>query len=151
MKKISVFLQGVVAFIGIGVLIFLLWEPHLEGRNVGATLYEIYFHDPFLTYVYITSVAFFIGLYEVFRLLGHMTKDIFFSEYSLPRLRTIKYCAVALAISILGAEIYFMTIQRDRGEDIAGGVVIGFFLLIFSIVTMVVMGRLERLSRTRLP
>jgi len=34
--------------IGVGVLAGLLWEPQIEGRNVNATQFEIYFKDPFL-------------------------------------------------------------------------------------------------------
>ena len=46
---------------GIGALAFLLWEPHLEGRNANATPYELYFNDPFLAYAYVASVSFFMG------------------------------------------------------------------------------------------
>ncbi len=50
-----------VVFLGIGALGFLLWEPHLEGRNAHATTFEIYFHDPFLAYVYVGSIPFFVA------------------------------------------------------------------------------------------
>jgi hypothetical protein len=54
MKKSStIFLQVVLVLIGMAALAFLLWEPHLEGRNVHATLFEIYFKDPFLAYAYV--------------------------------------------------------------------------------------------------
>lgn len=46
----TVFLQIVLVLIGIGALAFLLWEPHVEGRNKHATLFEVYFKDPFLAY-----------------------------------------------------------------------------------------------------
>jgi hypothetical protein len=52
------FLQVVIVLIGIGVLAFMLWEPHVEGRNAHATVFEIYFHDPFLAYAYIGSIPF---------------------------------------------------------------------------------------------
>jgi hypothetical protein len=58
------------AFIGIGALTLLLWEPHIEGRNAHATLTEIYFGDPFLAYVYVGSIPFFIATHQAFRLLG---------------------------------------------------------------------------------
>ena len=63
-------LQVVTVFIGIGSLALLLWEPHIEGRNAHATLTDIYFRDPFLAYVYLGSIPFFIALYQAFRLLG---------------------------------------------------------------------------------
>jgi hypothetical protein len=49
-RSAAIVLQGVIVLIGIGALTFLLWEPHIEGRNVHATLFESYFKDPFLAY-----------------------------------------------------------------------------------------------------
>lgn len=34
--------------VGVSAFAFMLWEPHIEGRNAKATLFEIYFKDPFL-------------------------------------------------------------------------------------------------------
>ena len=63
MKRSSAaFLQAVVVLIGVGVLALLLCEPHLEGRNAHATPFEIYFKDPFLAYVYVASIPFFVAL-----------------------------------------------------------------------------------------
>ena len=62
MKRSStIFLQVVIVLIGIGALALMLWEPHIEGRNAHATLFEIYFKDPFLAYAYIASIAVFRG------------------------------------------------------------------------------------------
>ena len=48
MKRSStIFLQVVIVLIGIGALALMLWEPHIEGRNAHATLFEIYFKIPF--------------------------------------------------------------------------------------------------------
>ena len=72
MKRSStIFLQVVIVLIGIGALALLLWEPHIEGRNAHATLFEIYFKDPFLAYAYIASIPFFVALYQAFKLLGY--------------------------------------------------------------------------------
>lgn len=134
MKKIStIFLQVVVVLIGIGTLAFMLWEPHVEGRNVHATLFDIYFKDPFLAYVYIASVSFFVVLYKVFKLLGYIGQDRIFSLNSVKALRTIKYCAIALIIFIAGAEAYFFIVQRGK-EDIAGGVVMGILMIFVCVV-----------------
>ena len=58
----ALLLQGVTVLVGIAVLAFLLWEPHIEGRNAHATTFEIYFKDPFLAYVYLGSAPFFVAL-----------------------------------------------------------------------------------------
>src|SRR5205823_721095 len=55
----TIFLQVVIALLGVGVLALLLWEPQVEGRNVNAALFEIYFKDPFLAYIYLAFVPFF--------------------------------------------------------------------------------------------
>jgi len=134
MKKVSIlFLQAVVILIGIGILALMLWEPHIEGRNLHATLFEVYFKDPFLIYAYTASVSFFVGLYQVFKLLGYIGKNNVFSQNSVKALRTIKYCAIVLIIFILGAEAYFFIVQSGKGEDIAGGVAMGFFMIFISV------------------
>jgi hypothetical protein len=35
---------------------------------------------------------------------------------------------------LAGAEAYFMIVQRGKGEDIAGGVMMGLFLIFVSVV-----------------
>ena len=80
MKRTStIFLQSVIVLIGIGALALMLWEPHIEGRNAQATVFEIYFKDPFLAYVYIGSIPFFVALYQAFRVLGYVVQNKIFS------------------------------------------------------------------------
>ena len=124
----------VIVLIGIGVFAFLLWEPHVEGRNVNSTLFQIYFNDPFLAYVYTGSIAFFTALYQAFRLLGYIGRNEVFSERSIKALKTIKHCAMIVIGFILGAEGFFVIVQRGKGEDIAGGVMMGLFLMFVSLV-----------------
>ena len=81
---------------GIGVLGLMLWEPHLEGRNSHATTFEIYFKDPFLAYVYVGSLPFFVALYRAFGLFGHLRQNRAFSQVTVDALRTIKLCAIAI-------------------------------------------------------
>lgn len=133
-RSSTIFLQVVIVLIGFGALALLLWEPHLEGRNAHATLFQVYFNDPFLVYVYTGSIAFFVALYQAFKLLGYVARDEVFSQRSVKALRTIKYCALTLVAFLLGAEAYFSIVQRGKGEDIAGGVMMGLFLIFISVV-----------------
>lgn len=130
----TIFLQAVIALIGIGVLTFMLWEPHLEGRNANATLFEIYFKDPFLAYAYIASIAFFVALYQAFKLLGNIGRNEAFSEGSVRAVRTIKYCAMTLVAFVVGAEAYLFIVQRRVEEDIAGGLMMGLVMIFISVV-----------------
>src|SRR6267143_3674189 len=107
MKRSStIFLQVVIVLIGIGALALMLWEPHIEGRNAHATLFEIYFKDPFLAYAYTASIAFFVALYQAFKLLGYIGQNKVFSLNSVKALRTIKYCAIVLCVLIVMAGLY---------------------------------------------
>ena len=130
--------------LGIGVLALMLWEPHLEGRNVNATVFEIYFKDPFLAYVYTASSAFFIALYQAIKLLGYIGQNKVFSLHSVKALRTIKYCALALVGFIAGAEAYIFIAVRGT-DDIAGGVAIGLALIFISTVIATAAAIFEKL------
>ncbi len=148
MKRSStIFLQIVIVLIGIGALTLMLWEPHLEGRNAHATPFEIYFKDPFLAYAYTASLAFFVALYQAFKLLGYIGANQVFSQRSVKALRTIKYCALALIAFIVGAEAFFFIVQRGK-EDIAGGVMIGLVMIFVSVVAATAAAVFERLLQS---
>jgi hypothetical protein len=140
----TVFLQFVLVLIGIGVLALMLWEPHLEGRNAHATTFEIYFKDPFLAYAYTASIAFFVALFQAFRLLGYIGQDKVFSLDSVRALRTIKYCAIALVAMIGGAVAYIVIVVRHK-DDIAGGVAMGLGMIFISVVVATAAAVFERL------
>lgn len=132
-KSSTIFLQVVIVLVGIGALALLLWEPRIEGRNVNATNFEIYFKDPFLAYMYTGSIAFFVALYQAFRLLGYIGQNDVFSQRSVKALRTIKYCAMTIIVFIAGAEAYFF-LGAGGSDDIAGGVMIGLVLIFVTAV-----------------
>src|SRR5215472_13434028 len=100
------FLKAVTVLIGIGALALLLWEPHIEGRNKHATLFEIYFKDSFVAYVYIGSIPFFVALYQAFKVLGYAGQNNIFSQAAVKALRTIKYCAIAI-IGFVAVSVFF--------------------------------------------
>jgi len=124
-KYVRIFFQIGTFFIGIGALMFLLWEPQVEGRNINASLSEIYFHDPFLAYVYIASLPFFVILYQIFRGIASIGRDMGATLYAL---RIIRFCAIILiGFVIIGEGILFSFESDDR----AGGVFLGVFSLVF--------------------
>src|ERR1044072_5604928 len=92
----TIFLKAVIVLIGIGALALMLWEPHIEGRNAHATLFEIYFKDPFLAYAYLASIPFFVALYQVFKVLGYIGQNKAFSQAPVKALRTIQLCALGI-------------------------------------------------------
>jgi Protein of unknown function (DUF2975) len=137
----SLFLRAVLVLIGIAALAFLLWEPRIEGRNAHATLFEIYFKDPFLAFAYVGSIPFFVGLYHAFKVLGHAGGNQEFSPSGVRSLRTIKYCAMALIGFVAVGEVFIFLGDSD---DRAGGVFMGVLIAFASIVVATAMAILER-------
>jgi len=138
----TIFLQIVVVLIGIGALALMLWEPHLEGRNAHATLFEIYFKDPFLAYAYIGAIPFFVALYQAFKLLGNIGRNEIFSQGSVRALRTIKFCALTI-IGLVAVSAIFM-ISGDR-DDRPAGVFMRLLITFPSIVVATAAGMAERI------
>src|SRR2546423_13359104 len=94
-RSSTAFLQTCVVLIGLAALAFLLWEPHVEGVNAHATLFQMYF-NAFVVYAYIASIPFFVALYQAFKVLGYAAQNKVFSQEAVKALRTIKYCALAI-------------------------------------------------------
>jgi di/tricarboxylate transporter len=143
-RSATIFLQIVVVLIGIGVLALMLWEPHLEGRNAHATTFEIYFKDPFLAYAYTASIAFFVALFQAFRLLGYIGQNEAFSPNAVRALRTIKYCAIVL-VAMIGAAVAYLFLFVRGKDDIAGGVAMGVAMIFVSMVIAAAAAVFERL------
>ena len=137
----TLFLRVVLVLFGIGALALLLWEPHLEGRNAHATVFEIYFKDPFLAYAYVAAIPFFVGLYQGFKVLGYAGRNKEFSPPAVRSVRTIKSCAIAIIGFVAIGEVIIMF---GNSDDRAGGVVMGAFILFASIVVATAMAVLER-------
>ena len=146
MKRSSIlFLQAVIVLIGIGAITFLLWEPHIEGRNAHATTFEIYFKDPFLAYAYIASIPFFVALCQAFKLLGYIGRNEVFSQCSVKALRTIKRCGLMIIGFVAGGLIWIMNIESD---DRAGGVFMAAMIAFASLIVTAAAAVFERLLQS---
>jgi hypothetical protein len=144
----ALFLQVAIVLLGIGILGLMLWEPHLEGRNAHATTFEIYFKDPFLAYVYVGSIPFFVALYRAFVLFGHVRQTGTFSRGTVEALRGIKRCALALIGFVAGAAA--LIIILGDGEDRAGGMFMCGLAIFGSTVIAVVAAWFARTVQNRL-
>lgn len=127
---------------GAGVLALMLWEPHIEGRNAHATLFEIYFKDPFLAYAYLASTPFFVALYQAFQVLGYIGQNKAFSLAAVKALLTIKYCALTLIGFVAVGELFIML---GNSDDRAGGVFIGILITFSSVVIATAAAMFERI------
>ena len=116
-------LQVVTVVIGTGVVAVLLWEPHIEGRNAHSTLREIYFGDPFLAFVYMGSIPFFVATCQAFRLLGWVgSRGPETSERAARAARVIKGCSgVTIGFIVVGVTI-LMVVGEERPAAVLLGV-----------------------------
>jgi hypothetical protein len=146
MKRSSItFLQIVITLIGIGALAFLLWEPHVEGRNAHATLFQIYFQDPFLAYAYIGAIPFFVALYQAFKVLGYVGQNRVFSQAAVKSLRTIKYCAISIIGFVAVGEIFILF---GNSEDKPPGFFMGMLITFGSIIIGTAAAMFERILQS---
>ena len=143
MKKSStIFLQVVIVLIGIMALAIMIRFPLTEGRAANLDLFSIY-SDPFILYGYLASIAFFVALYQAFKLLGYIGQNKVFSLNSVRALRTIKYCAITLSISIVMAALY-IRIFHAKDDDPAGFIAMGILATFTSIVIATAAAVFER-------
>lgn len=131
MRSSTAFLQIVIVLAGIGAVALMLWEPRIEGRNIHATVFDIYFKDPFLAYAYVASTPFFVALYQAFKVLGFARHNKIFSQEAVKALRTIKYCAISIIGFVAVGEIFIML---GNSDDRAGGVFMGILISFSSVV-----------------
>lgn len=138
MSKVGVatyFLQCLLGLFGLGIAVFLLWEPQVEGRNVGKNWFEIYFQDPYLAYVYLGSIPCFIGIFKVIQFLGRVRDGKAFSAKAVTDLKVIRQLALlTMGLTFIGQGILFFNTSDDR----AGGMAIGMFILFSAMVIIAV-------------
>ncbi|MBI4118826.1 MAG: DUF2975 domain-containing protein [Parcubacteria group bacterium] len=150
MKKSStIFLQVVIVLIGIVALAIMIRFPLTEGRAANLDLFSIY-ADPFIVYGYLASIAFFVALYQAFKLLGYIGQNKVFSLNSVGALRNIKYCAIVLCILIVMAAIYIRiscctVAEVDGGDDPAGFIAVSIMATFISIVVATAAAVFERI------
>jgi hypothetical protein len=129
-RTTAVFLQVITTLFGLAVLAVLLIEPHFEGRNAHATVFEVYFKDPFLAYAYVGAVPFFWALYRAFGLFGDAGRHSKFSPTTVEALRAIKRCAFTLVGFVVGA-VAVIILTGDK-EDRPQGVMMCLIVILGS-------------------
>ena len=137
----TIFLRIVIVLIGIGALAFMIWEPHVEGVNKHATVFQMYFNS-FVAYAFMASIPFFVALYQAFKLLGYVGQNKVFSPEAVKALRTMKYCALTI-IGFVAVGVIFMV--GGDPDDRPAGVFMRILITFPSIVIATAAGVFERL------
>jgi hypothetical protein len=126
MKRVStVFLKIAILLIAIAVLAGLLWFPTTEGRAAHLDLISIY-ANPFIIYMYIGSIPFFVGLYQAFKLLRFIDANKAFSQGAVDTLKIMKVASFILIGFIMVALLYIRFFAH--GDDPAGPTALGIFV-----------------------
>ena len=82
-----------------------------------------YYKDPFIIYIYICSIPFFVGLYQAFKLLNLIDANKAFSQGAVNTLRNMKFASLSLICFITLAEVYIRLFAH--GDDPAGPTMLG--------------------------
>lgn len=123
MKKGStIFLKAAIILIAILVLAGLVWFPQTEGRAADLDLVSMY-TDPFIIYIYIASISFFVGLFQAFKLLNFIEANRVFARSAVNTLKYMKYASLSLIGFIAVALLYVRF--ASQGDDPAGPTMIG--------------------------
>lgn len=140
MKKLLItFLKLLILLFAIGILAGLIWFPQTEGRAVNLDILSIY-TDPFIIYIYIGSIPFFVGLSQVFKLLTLIDTNQIYSHNSVAILRYIKLASlcqigfIALSIFYIG----FFVHGDDNTGPISLGIIMSIVVGTIAIITSIV-------------
>ncbi|WHX46985.1 DUF2975 domain-containing protein [Paenibacillus woosongensis] len=145
MKQAStLFLKSAIIIIGFPILalcIFLVPEI----ANFAAELSPEITYMKYLVFIdlYAAAIPFYFALYQAFKLLNCIDKNIAFSELSVRSLKKIKYCAITISsLFVVGMPLFYLMAERD---DAPGIIVIGMVFIFCSMVIAVFAAVLQRL------
>ncbi|KHD85501.1 membrane protein [Heyndrickxia ginsengihumi] len=95
--------------------------------------------------MYGAAIPFYFALYQAFKLLHYIDKNIAFSDFSVRALKNIKYCAMTISgIYVLGMPLLYLMADKD---DAPGIIVLGLVIIFVSMVIAVFAAVLERLLK----
>jgi hypothetical protein len=146
MKRETLFLKIAVVLMGLPVLalcVFLLPEIAEFFAELNPKL--AYLQYPFLIGMYLAAIPFFFALYQAFKLLGYIDKNIAFSELSVKALKNIKYCAFTIsALYVVFMPLLYLMAEVD---DAPGILLIGMVIIFGCMVVSVFAAVLQKLLK----
>ena len=143
----TLFLKAVLVLIGLAVLTFCIFAIPAIANGIGIEFPSIApLRHAILVGLWATAVPFFIALYQAFKLLSYIDKNIAFSDLSVKALRNIKYAAIAMSgLYMLGMPVVFMIAEAD---DAPGAVLFGLLFACSPIVIAVFAAVLQKLVKS---
>lgn len=136
------FLKLAVLFIGLPIIVLcifgLIW---LISNPVNPDYEQVLY--PIIIGMYISTIPFFIALYQSFKLLSYIDNNQAFSDLSVKALKKIKFCT--LIISGLYVVILPFVFGLAQIDDAPGLVLVGMVPILASLVISVFAAVLQRL------
>ncbi|MBD3921293.1 DUF2975 domain-containing protein [Paenibacillus sp. PR3] len=94
---------------------------------------------------YATAIPYFIALYQSYKLLSYIDKNVAFSELSVKALNNIKYCAFTFSfLYIIALPLFYYIAEND---DAPGVIIIGLAFAFAAFVVAVFAAVLQRLLK----
>ncbi|OCT12287.1 hypothetical protein A8709_31120 [Paenibacillus pectinilyticus] len=140
----TLFLKTTVILMGIPVLALCLFRVP-EIASYMAELYPDHTYLKYLVFIffYATAIPFYFVLYQTFKLLRYIDKQVAFSEFSVAALKKIKQCALTISgLYVLGMPIFYLIAERD---DAPGVIIVGLMMMIAALVITVFAAVLQKL------
>ncbi|PGK51990.1 hypothetical protein CN918_29820 [Priestia megaterium] len=117
----TTFLKVIIFLAGIGVLaLCMYWLPMATVRDAKVHPDTADFLIPFLVWSYGLCITFSIALYQVFKLLTYIEKNMAFSELSLKALNSLKNCAFSVIFFLVLGIAILKVLSTVTGDDAAG-------------------------------
>jgi hypothetical protein len=143
-KRETLFLKVVVLLMGIPVLALCLFGLPSIAKEA-AEYFPTYWVYPAIIGMYGAAITYYGVLYQAFKLLSYIDKNIAFSELSVRALKTIKYYALAAsALFSASLPLIFLGAQAD---DAPGLVLLGLAITFAPTVIAVFSAVLEKLLK----
>ncbi len=141
-RSSTLFLKLVILVIAVAVFIGMIWFPQTEGRAANLDLISIY-SDPFIIYIYLGSIPFFVGLYQALKLLNLIDANKAFSQSAVNTLRNMKFASLAL-IGFIALAMFYIRIFA-HGDDAAGPTMLGILASFAAAVIATAAGVFQKL------
>lgn len=138
----TLFLKLAVLFIGLPIIALCIFGLIGLISNPANPDYDQVLY-PIIIGTYISTIPFFIALYQAFKLLSYIDKNQAFSDLSVKALKKIKFCA--LIISGLYVVILPFVFGLAQIDDAPGLVLVGMVPIFASLVIAVFAAVLQRL------
>lgn len=136
--KITLFVIG-----SIVLLLSIFALPSLWPSGTAEFPQIAFVFPPLVIGLYATTIPFYIGLWQTFKLISYIDKNKTFSDLSVKALKKIKYCAITIGILYMGGLPLLYPIADV--DDAPGLLLMGFVIACVPIVVAVFAEVLERL------